>query len=157
MRNKGFKEFIKLLNSRNVAYLVVGGYALAAHGHPRYTGDIDIWLNPTDVNIAQLFAALDAFGFGGLGIRKDDLAKPDSVIQLGYPPSRIDLLSSIDGVCFDQCYAKRFVLLIDGIQMPVINASDFRTNKLATGRLKDLADVEALDTAKTTKPTAGET
>ncbi len=157
MLSKDFKEFLSLLNLNQVEYLVVGGYALAAHGHPRYTGDIDIWLNPTDVNIAQLLTALDAFGFGELGICRDDLAKPDAVIQLGYPPSRIDLLSSIDGVFFDQCYAKRFILPIDGIQMPVINVSDFRTNKLATGRLKDLADVEALDATKTAEPFVGET
>ena len=83
-----------------------------------------------------------------LGIRQDDLTKLDSVIQLGYPPSRIDLLSSIDGVHFDQCFAKRLVLQIDGLDMPVINIVDFRTNKIATGRLKDLADIEMLDDPK---------
>ena len=148
MLSKDFKEFLALLNLNRVDYLVVGGYALAAHGHPRYTGDIDIWLNPTDENIARLLLALEAFGFGALGIRKEDIAEPASVIQLGYPPSRIDLLSSIDGVEFDSCYARRFVLTIDGIQIPVINVADFRANKLAAGRLQDLADVEALDGAK---------
>ena len=145
MLSKDFKEFLALLNSKGVEYLVVGGYALAAHGHPRYTGDIDIWLNPIDANIARLLDALKEFGFGALDICREDLTKPESVIQLGYPPSRIDLLSSIDGVQFDHCYATRFVLNVDGLDMPVINIADFRANKLATGRLKDLADIETLD------------
>ncbi|MBC7623834.1 MAG: nucleotidyl transferase AbiEii/AbiGii toxin family protein, partial [Aeromicrobium sp.] len=126
-------------------YLVVGGYALAAHGHPRYTGDIDIWLNPTTVNIEKLMKALAAFGFGGLGIVPDDLMKPESVIQLGYPPTRIDLLSSIGGVEFTDCFQRRLVFALDGISMPVISVTDFRANKLATGRPKDLADIAALD------------
>lgn len=98
-----------------------------------------------------MLVALDAFGFGELGIREDDLIKPDAVIQLGYPPSRIDLLSSIDGVNFDQCFAERFVLSVDGIDLPVINLADFRINKLASGRMKDLADIEALDSIDRSK------
>ena len=145
MLSKDFKEFLALLNSSEVEYLVVGGYALAAHGHPRYTGDIDIWLNPTTVNIEKLMKALAAFGFGELGIVSDDLMKPESVIQLGYPPHRIDLLSSIDGVEFTDCFQRRFVIALDGISMPVISVADFRVNKRATGRPKDLADIAALD------------
>ena len=145
MLNKDFKEFIKLLNSRNVEYLIVGGYALAAHGHPRYTGDIDIWIGPADKNISLVLDALQEFGFGELGITAADLSAPNSVVQLGYPPARIDLLSSIDGVRFADCYAKRIVMQIDEVDLPVIGVADFRANKLATGRLKDLADVEALD------------
>ena len=97
MLNKDFKEFIQLLNSRNVEYLIVGGYALAAHGHPRYTGDIDIWLDRTDKNISLVLDALREFGFGDLGISVADLSSPNSVVQLGYPPARIDLPSSIVG------------------------------------------------------------
>ena len=148
MLNKDFKEFIKLLNSRKVEYLIVGGYALAAHGHPRYTGDIDIWIDPVDKNIALVLDALKAFGFGELGISAADLAAPKSVVQLGYPPARIDLLSSIDGVNFAACFAKRVVMHIDQVDLPVISVADFRANKLAVGRLKDLADVEALDQRK---------
>lgn len=145
MLNKDFKEFVKLLNSRKVEYLIVGGYALAAHGHPRYTGDIDIWIGPSDKNVSLVLDALQAFGFGELGISAADLSAPKSVVQLGYPPARIDLLSSIDGVTFADCYAKHIVMRTDGIDLPVISVADFRANKLATGRLKDLADVEALD------------
>jgi hypothetical protein len=145
MLSSDFKEFLALLNSSEVEYLVVGGYALAAHGHPRYTGDIDIWLNPTAANIENLMKALAAFGFGELGIVADDLMKPESVIQLGYPPNRIDLLSSIDGVEFTDCFHRRVVIALDGISMPVISVADFRLNKRATGRPKDLADIAALD------------
>ena len=148
MLNKDFKEFIKLLNSKNVEYLIVGGYALAAHGHPRSTGDIDIWIDPADKNISLVLVALQKFGFGELGITAADLSAPNSVLQLGYPPARIDLLSSIDGVRFADCYAKRIVMRIDEVDLPVIGVADFRANKLATGRLKDLADVEALDQGK---------
>ncbi|MEO8384649.1 MAG: DUF6036 family nucleotidyltransferase [Betaproteobacteria bacterium] len=145
MLSKDFKEFLSLLNSRQVEYLVVGGYALAAHGHPRYTGDIDIWFNPTNTNIAAILSALDDFGFGSMGIALEDLSRAESVIQLGYPPSRIDLLSSIDGVRFQDCFDGRMVLKLDQIDVPFINVRDFRTNKLAVGRQKDLADIEALD------------
>ena len=148
MLNKDFKEFIKLLNSKNVEYLIVGGYALAAHGHPRSTGDIDIWIDPADKNISLVLDALQEFGFGELGITAADLSAPNSVLQLGYPPARIDLLSSIDGVRFADCYEKRIVMQIDEVDLPVIGVADFRANKLATGRLKDLADVEALDQGK---------
>ena len=148
MLNKDFKEFIKLLNSRNVDYLIVGGYALAAHGDPRYTGGIDIWVGPGDKNISLTLNALREFGFGEMGISAADLAAPNSVVQLGYPPARIDLLSLIDGVTFNDCYAKRVVARIDGLELPAIGAVDFRANKLAVGRLKDLADVEALDQGK---------
>lgn len=144
MLHQDFKEFLTLRNSNGVEYLVVGGYALAAHGHPRYTGDIDIWLGPSAANIARLVAVLEQFGFAGLGIAADDIAKPGSVVQLGVAPVRIDLLSSIDGVTFDECYPRRVMLEFGGVNVAVIGIKDFRHNKLATGRLKDLADVEAL-------------
>ncbi len=145
MLHQDFREFLTLLNSNGVEYLVVGGYALAAHGHPRYTGDIDIWLSPSAANIARLVAVLEQFGFSGLGIAADDIAKPGSVVQLGVAPVRIDLLSSIDGVMFDECYPRRVMLEFGGVNVAVIGITDFRRNKLATGRLKDLADIEALD------------
>ena len=117
MLSKDFKEFLSLLNTRRVEYLVIGDYALAAHGHPRYTGDIDIWFNPTEPNIAALLGALDDFGFGALGISPEDLSRAESVVQLGYPPSRIDLLSSIDGVRFADCFNARMVLTLDQIDV----------------------------------------
>lgn len=147
MLNKDFKEFVALLDSTNVEYLLVGGYALAAHGHPRYTGDIDFWVNPTPENAVRLMQALTAFGFGGLGLTRDDFMQPDAVVQLGYPPARIDLLTAIDGVSFDACYARRRRLRVDGVELSLIDVDDLRANKRASGRLKDLADLEALDAA----------
>lgn len=144
MLNPDFKEFAELLNAHRVEYLVVGGYALAAHGHPRYTGDIDFWLARSPDNIARLLIALREFGFGSLALRPEDFA-PDTVIQLGQPPRRIDLLMGIDGVDFDDCFQRREVITIDGLPLNFIGLDDFKANKRASGRLKDLADLEALD------------
>lgn len=145
MLNKDFKEFIELLNSTGVEYLIVGGYALAAHGHPRHTGDLDIWLRSSPRNAGKLLDVLARFGFGGLGLKAEDFLKPDSIVQLGYPPSRIDLLTSIDGVDFETGYAHRVVMNVAGVDLPIIGVEEFRTNKRATGRVKDLADLESLD------------
>ena len=145
MLDKDFKEFAELLNSTGVEYLLVGGYALAAHGHPRYTGDLDIWLAPTVTNVNHLLRALDLFGFGSLGLTEADFMHPETVVQLGFPPARIDLLTSIDGVRFDDCYPRRMTLRVSGVDLSIISLNDFRTNKLASGRLKDLADLESLD------------
>jgi hypothetical protein len=144
MLNKDFKEFVELLNSTGVEYLLVGGYALAAHGHPRYTGDIDIWINPTSPNVSRLLEALGRFGFGSLGLTEADFMQPQAVIQLGYPPARIDLLTAIDGVAFDECYRRKVSMRVDGVDLSVIHLVDFRANKLAAGRAKDLADLEEL-------------
>jgi hypothetical protein len=145
MLNKDFKEFVGLLNSTGVEYLLVGGYALAAHGRPRNTGDLDIWVNAEPANVQLLLRALDLFGFGSLGLIDNDFLQPDSVVQLGYPPARIDLLTSIDGVRFGECYPRRMTLPVSGVDLPIINLEDFRANKLASGRLKDLADLQSLD------------
>lgn len=145
MLNSDFKEFAELLNSNGVEYLVVGGYALAAHGHPRYTGDIDFWVSIAPANITALLRALGAFGFGTLGLKAADFAQPNAVIQLGHPPRRIDLLTAIDGVEFVDCYGRRFPVEIDGLTLPFISLDDFKTNKRATGRLKDLADLHSLE------------
>jgi len=145
MLNKDFKEFAELLNSIGVEYIVVGGYALAAHGHPRYTGDLDIWVRPSQDNIAKLLQALSAFGFGSLGLCAADFLAPEAVIQLGYPPQRIDLLTAIDGVTFDECYPKRVPMQVGGLSLPIIDLVNFRANKRASGRAKDIADLESLD------------
>ncbi len=145
MLTPDFKEFAELLNSNQVEYLVVGGYALAAYGHPRYTGDLDFWVGCCPENAQRILTALDQFGFGALGIVQQDLSTPNQVIQLGYPPRRIDLLTSIDGVDFKTCHARRTVVSIDGVDLCFIALEDFKTNKRAAGRLKDLADLESLD------------
>ena len=145
MLTADFKEFAALLNSNGVKYLVVGGYALAAYGHPRYTGDLDFWIGTAADNADKVLLALDQFGFKSLGIQKQDLTEPNQVIQLGFPPVRIDLLTSIDGVDFDDCYARRLVLEMDGLALGFIALDDFKTNKKAVGRYKDLADLETLE------------
>jgi hypothetical protein len=145
MLTHDFKEFAELLNLNQVEYLVVGGYALAAYGHPRYTGDLDFWVGMEPANADKLLLALQQFGFGAMDINKQDLTKPNSVIQLGYPPRRIDLLTSIDGVNFTDCYQRRLVVKIDGLDVSFIALEDFKTNKRATGRHKDLADLEAVE------------
>ena len=119
MLNRDFKEFVALLNAEGVEYLVVGAYALAVHGRPRYTGDIDVWL--------------------------DDFTRADRVIQLGYPPARIDLLTGIDGVAFDDAYPRRVTVELAGTALSVIGVDDFKANKRATGRHKDLGDLESLE------------
>jgi Nucleotidyl transferase of unknown function (DUF2204) len=144
MLNNDFKEFAELLNARGVDYLVVGGYALAAHGHPRYTGDIDFWVRPSADNIHRLLMVLHDFGFASLGLTAADFL-PDVVIQLGHPPRRIDLLTHIDGVEFEACYAQRERVELNGHMLNIIGLADFKTNKRATGRLKDQADLESLD------------
>jgi hypothetical protein len=147
MLNEDFKEFVALLTSNRVDYLIVGGYALAAYGHPRYTGDLDFWIGTDSANARRLLAALDQFGFGALGIGLEDLITPNRVVQLGYPPRRIDLLTSIDGVAFAPSFERRFVVALDGQSLNFIALEDFKTNKRASGRHKDLADLDALDAA----------
>lgn len=147
MLNRDFKEFVVSFNAHAVEFLVVGGYALAAYGRPRYTGDIDLWIHATKENAARVLAALADFGFAGLNITAEDLVRPDNVIQLGYPPRRIDLLTSIDGVDFLPCHARRQSFLIDGVNLPIVGLDDFKANKRASGRKQDLADLEALGDA----------
>lgn len=148
MLTSDFKEFVALFNSNQVDYLVVGGYALAAYGHPRYTGDLDFWIGTDPENAEKVVAALVQFGFGSLGISKEDLTLPNQVLQLGYAPARIDLLTSIDGVVFAECHARKVVVQMDGLDISFIAQDDFKRNKRATGRLKDLADIEALEQRK---------
>jgi len=144
MLNPDFKEFIELLNENKVKYLVIGGYAVAIHGHPRYTKDIDIWVEMTPENAANMLKALDQFGFASLNLQAEDFLTPDQVIQLGYPPSRIDLITTPDGVDFSTCYTNRLTVEIDGIAVDFIDLENLKRNKSASGRLQDLADLENL-------------
>jgi hypothetical protein len=128
MLSRDFKEFVELLNSNKVEYLMVGAHALAAHGRPRYTGDLDLWIRVNNHNIAKVLAALNEFGFASVGLTHADFLAPQAVIQLGYPPGRIDLLTAIDGVEFDDCYSRRINVEIAGINIPVIGLDDFKTN-----------------------------
>jgi hypothetical protein len=143
--NQDFKEFIQSLSSNQVRYLVVGGYAVAVHGHPRYTKNLDVWIDRSTANAAQLVKALEQFGFASLGLKAADFLVPDQIIQLGYAPNRIDILTSLPGVDFEACYASRVQVEMDGISISFIDVENLKKNKKATGRLQDLADIEQLE------------
>ena len=145
MLNRDFKEFIKSLNENKVRYLVVGGYAVAVHGYPRYTKDLDIWIESRPDNADKIIAALDQFGFGSLDLQSEDFIEPDKIIQLGYPPNRIDLITSLPGVDFNQCFSQRVEIEIDGVQVNFIDLENLKKNKRASNRAQDLADLENLE------------
>ena len=140
------REFIESLNSNEVEYLIVGAFALAIHGSPRYTGDIDILVRPSPANARKLTAVISTFGFSSLGLSTQDFLKPDQVIQLGRDPVRIDLLTSITGVEFEEAWEHRVITRLDGLPVPFIGKEDLIKNKRATGRTQDRADLEALET-----------
>ena len=142
--SQDFKEFIELLNTHKVRYLVVGGYAVAFHGHPRYTKDIDLWIQRTRSNADKLLRVLHAFGFGALDLTADDFLRPGYTIQLGYPPNRIDLITSLEGVDFDICYRQKVDDLIDEVCIHFIDIEHLKINKRLVGRHQDLADIENL-------------
>jgi hypothetical protein len=145
MLSQDFREFIELLNKHEVHYLVIGGYAVALHGHPRYTQDLDIWIEMEPSNAAKLMNALTDFGFGSIGLSSNDFTVPDQVIQLGYPPNRIDLITTPDGVDFTTCYQAKVTVVIDKIEINFIDLENLKLNKKASGRLQDLADLEKLN------------
>lgn len=135
----------RVIKLTEVEYLVVGAYALAFHGHPRLTGDIDFFVRNSTENAARLMDVLEAFGFGSLGIKTEDLTHGPGVIQLGYPPRRIDILTEIEAVTFDEAWHNRVVGKLDGMSVNYISVEDFKRNKLSVGRPKDLADAAELD------------
>ena len=144
MLSRDFKEFVALLNAHEVEYLIVGGYAMALHGRPRNTGDLDVWIARSPENAARLMQALDAFGFGGVGLAQSDFESPDQVIQLGYPPFRIDLLTAIDGVEFANAWPRRETIVHNGLALHFIGLEDLKTNKRTSGRPRDIDDLEQL-------------
>lgn len=139
-----FKEFIALLNGNNVRYLIVGGYAVAFHGHPRYTKDLDIWIDPAVENIEKLLETLKQFGFGSLGLKAEDFEDPEDMIQLGLPPNRIDLFTGLKGITFDSCYETKVGIEINETIAYVIDLHNLKQNKKATGRPQDIADLSNL-------------
>jgi hypothetical protein len=139
-----FKELLELFNAHKVKYLIVGGYALAFHGAPRYTGDIDLFVKPDAENAARILDALNEFGFGSVGLREEDLKTPNKVVQLGFPPVRIDIITSISGVSWDDAYEKHAKGEYGDIAVCYIGKEHFIANKRASGKKKDLADLEAL-------------
>jgi len=142
--NKDLRKFIELLNSGKIEYLVVGAFAVAWHGHPRFTSDIDFWVRSSHANAAAIVDVLDRFGFRSLGITAEDLVRPEQVLQLGVKPNRIDVITSISGVEFDEAWAHRVPGTIDGIPVSYLSREDLIRNKHASGRPKDLGDAAAL-------------
>ena len=139
-----FREFFDTLNACKVRYMVVGGYALAHHGAPRYTGDIDVWVDGTASNSERVVEALAAYGFASLSLDPLTFAVPNVVVQLGYPPLRIDIMTTPSGVAFDSCYQHKVSVSSGNVDFDVIGIECFRANKAASGRDKDRADLEAL-------------
>jgi len=138
------KEFIELLNSRGVDYVIVGAHSLAFHGRPRYTGDLDILVRPTNDNAVKLIALLDAFGFSKSEFKETDFTEPGQVLQLGRPPHRIDLLTGLSGLTVDQAFADKLAADIDGLPVFVLSKENLIRNKRAVGRPQDLADLADL-------------
>jgi len=143
--NKDFKEFIELLNANNVKYLIVGGYAVGIHGYPRYTKDLNIWILVSHENAVNVLNSLKQFGFGLLGLQKEDFLKPDEFVQLGYPPNRIDIVTSCDGIEFETCYQSRKQVIIDDLTINFIDIENLKKNKKASARPQDLADLDNLE------------
>ena len=139
-----FKELLALLNAHQVDYLIVGGYALAFHGAPRFTGDIDIFINPHSDNAQRVLAALADFGFHFPNLTADDFQKPNKVVQLGVPPVRIDLLTSISGLSWEEANASKEAGSYGDVPVSYIGRNAYIRNKRAAGRAKDIADIEAL-------------
>ena len=138
------REFIECLNSNNVEYVVVGALAVAWYGFPRYSGDVDFLIRPTEQNVSRVLSAIRQFGFGSLDIGIDDLASPGKVVQLGHEPNRIDVMSSITGVTFDEAWTERSSGELDGIPVSFIGRQALLRNKEATGRSKDKVDAYEL-------------
>jgi len=142
---KDLRDLLVLLEQHDVRFLVVGGFAVAAHGLPRYTKDLDLWVECSEVNAIRLVAALEMFGFASVGLTVADFTTPDMVIQLGYEPNRVDFLTGISGVAFEDAYPNRMTSSFDGLAIPIIDKASLIANKRASGRAQDLADVENLD------------
>jgi hypothetical protein len=139
-----FKELLELFNKHKVEYLVVGGYALAFHGAPRFTADIDLFVRPDQENAERILAALDEFGFGSLDLSEDDFTTQGQIIQLGVPPIRIDIITSVSGVSWEKATLDKVPGQYDQTPVFFIGREDFITNKKSTGRKRDIADIEAL-------------
>jgi predicted nucleotidyltransferase len=142
------REFLKLLNSARVEYLLIGGYAVGYYGYPRATADMDVWVAVSDENARKLVGVLKRFGFHVPGLAPELFLEPDRVVRFGEPPLQIEILMSISGVAFDDCFAKRARVKFDGLLVNLIGLEDLKRNKTASGRPKDLADLLELDRSR---------
>lgn len=155
--NKDFLDFIELLNTHKVEYMVVGGYAVGLHGHPRYTGDLDIWIKRSDENVDNLLKTIKDFGGPLAHIDKSQLMQnatkqnPSPGISFGRDPIRIEVITTIDGVDFDDCFLRALTKEITGVPLRYIHFNDLKINKMSTGRAQDKADIEALENKRKRK------
>lgn len=143
-----FKEFLALLHSHQVEYLLIGGYAVGYYGYPRATADMDIWIAIHPDNATKVCAALQAFGMTAPDLRPTLFLEKEKIIRMGVPPLRIEILTTISGVAFEDCYAQRQLITIDGIPVHLIHLDHLKKNKQASGRHKDLDDLEHLSAGK---------
>lgn len=139
-----FKEFLKLLHDHGVEYLLIGGYAVGYHGYPRTTADIDVWVAISTENAEKLVAVFNEFGMRTAKINTALFTNPGNIVRMGLAPVRIEVLNDIDGVNFPSCFSHRLPVEIDGVEVNLISLADLRANKLASGRHKDLDDLEHL-------------
>ena len=142
--NPDFKDFVRLLTENKVEYLIVGGYAVGIHGYPRYTGDLDIWINSTTENAKSVLKCVEDFGFASYRLSVSDFTKPGNIIQLEYPPVRIDIINLVDGVNFAECYKNKKDVTADDITLYFIGYDDLLKNKKKTSRPRDIDDIENL-------------
>lgn len=141
---KDFQDFLRLLNSKKIKYLLIGGYAVAYHGYPRATADMDIWISVDIANAQKTIEAIRDFGFEDPELTIATFTKLKKIVRMGFPPIRLEILSEIDGVKFEECYKNRIVDEIDGVYINIIDIENLKRNKKASGRMKDLADLENL-------------
>mgnify|MGYP001205353033 CR=1 FL=1 len=145
MLNSDYRDILHALNTEKVDYLLVGAYAMAAYGYPRATMDIDIWINPSPDNADAVLRALAQFGAPLHNLTREDLQKNDTIFQIGVAPRRIDLITSVSGLRFEDAFARSTEVEMDGILVPILSIDDLIVNKRASGRTKDLADAESLE------------
>lgn len=143
-----FKEFLKLLKEHDVRYLLIGGYAVGYHGYARATEDMDIWVAMHPENAQKIFSALKDFGLDDPELKPELFLQKTKIIRMGFPPMRLEITTSISGVEFDECYQTRIVDKIDGVEVNLIDLENLKRNKMASGRTKDMADVEKLGQIK---------
>ncbi len=139
-----FRDLLALFNKNKVEYIIVGAYALGFHGAPRYTGDLDVFVKPEPINARNIVRALHEFGFGSVGLTEADFEQGGRVVQLGFPPVRVDIITSITGVSWDQARSGRVSGQFGDLSVHYIGRDEFIANKRALGRKKDIADLEAI-------------
>ncbi|NBB87882.1 MAG: hypothetical protein GVY12_16870 [Bacteroidetes bacterium] len=144
MLNPDYRDILSAFDDAGVEYLVIGAYAVAAHGHPRATGDIDLWVRPSPVNAKRVLRALKAFGAPLSNINEQDFQAPGLVFQIGVAPRRIDILTTAEGLTFDVAWRDRVTVNLEGVPIPVLSKAHLIQNKRALGRHQDLADIEHL-------------